>query len=144
MPAHFLEMRCLLSFSSFVSSHNQTCIFVRDSLSRQPNSVHRQRVAPHAVCCRLTRRSNLLSLPYREHPNLEFCPLQCSNFSVPFCSFLRGVVKALVPSAAASSVSGVSTRVFAVSEFHTSFWSFARGPEQMECPNLFLRLARKK
>jgi hypothetical protein len=120
LPAHFLEMRCLLSFSSFVSSHNQTCIFVRDSLSRQPNSVHRQRVAPHAVCCRLTRRSNLLSLPYREHPNLEFFSLQCSNFSVPFCSFLRGVVKAL------------SCGIVSFWSFHTSFCGFWVSHEFLE------------
>ena len=48
-PVHFLEMRCLLSFSSFVPSHNQTCMFVRDSQSGHPDSEHRQRIAPNAA-----------------------------------------------------------------------------------------------
>ena len=34
-PAQFVELRCLLSFSSLVFSHNQRCILVRNSQNSQ-------------------------------------------------------------------------------------------------------------
>jgi hypothetical protein len=48
-PAHVLELCCRPCFSSLVSSHNQTCIFVRDCQSSQPDNIHSQRVAPNTA-----------------------------------------------------------------------------------------------